>query len=148
MTLQTNNAMNVISKEVWRGSVGLPSLPRVLLKNLSPLDTLYLRQKVISCSYFYKHRIDRQTLKKSVRKLLKVYPFLCGRVINNNALLSRNVFSNFAIASTEKDTVPIVYKQVQSKQTFEEILCDFDDVHNNFVGLTSAYRISQGKIPQ
>ena len=137
--------MNVISKEVWRGYVGLPSLPRVLLKNLSPLDALYLRQKVISCNYFYKHRIDRQTLKKSVLKLLKVYPFLCGRVIDNNPFLSRNMFSNFAIASSEKVAVPIVYKQVQSKHTFEEILCDFDDVHNNFVGLTSAYKISQGK---
>ena len=145
VTLQTNNAMNVISKEIWRGSVRLPSLPRVLLKNLSPLDALYLRQKVISCNYFYKHRIDRQTLKKSVLKLLKVYPFLCGRVINNNPFLSRNMFSNFAIASSEKVAVPIVYKQVQSKHTFEEILCDFDDVHNNFVELTSAYKISQGK---
>ena len=102
VTLQTSNAMNVISKEIWRGSVRIPSLPRVLLKNLSPLDALYLRQKVISCNYFYKHSIDRQTLKKSVLKLLKVYPFLCGRVINNNPFLSRNMFSNFAIASVGK----------------------------------------------
>ena len=140
--------MNVVAKEVWRSSVvGLPSLPRAVLKNLSPLDALYLRQKVISCNYFYKHRIDPQTLKKSVQKILKVYPFLCGRVTNNNSFLSRNVFSNFAVASTEKDGVPIVYRQVQSEHTFKEILFDFDDVHHNFVGLTSAYKISQGKDP-
>ena len=42
-------------------------------------------------------------IEKSVLKLLRVYPFLCGRVINNNPFLSRNMFSNFAIASSEKD---------------------------------------------
>ena len=39
-----------------------------------------------------------------------------------------------------------MYKQVQSKHTFKSLF-DFDDVHHNFVGLTSACRISQGKDP-
>lgn len=116
------------------------------LKKLTPLDIFYLMQKNITCTYFYKEMIDKDLLVRSVSELVKIYPFLSGRIQHKNRLLSRSMFCNYNVVQTG-DGIPITFTTKTQKYPLNYVKDIDNDLEANFLDMESNISIYKGKAP-